>query len=43
MRGAYALPVEKRLWFSMEDISLPEESAVNCSSFPELLKQIPEV
>ena len=43
MREIYGLPVEKRLWFTTEKVSLPEEAAVTCTSFNELISALSEM
>lgn len=41
IRTAYALPVEKRLWFTTETVAMPEEAGMTCKTFPDLLAELP--
>lgn len=41
IRTAYALPVEKRLWFTTEAVAMPEEAGITCKTFPDLLAELP--
>lgn len=40
IRAAYALPVEKRLWFTTETVAMPEEAGITCKTFPDLLAEL---